>query len=104
KRSSPEIAVLCDRFAAFSPAGAEVVLSGPTGERNEYKVLPRTKVLCIANEDRDLLSQLAAALSVGARVVWPAVDRPQRLARALPPAISRSIDLGSDWKAAGFDV
>jgi len=61
-------------------------------------------VLCIANEDRDLLAQLAATLSVGARAVWPAVDRSQRLARALPPAISRSIDLVSDWKAADFDV
>jgi RHH-type proline utilization regulon transcriptional repressor/proline dehydrogenase/delta 1-pyrroline-5-carboxylate dehydrogenase len=104
KRSSPEIAALCDRFAAFSPAGAQVVLPGPTGERNEYRVLPRSRVLCIANEDRDLLAQLAATLSVGARAVWPAVDRAQRLARALPPAISRTIDLVSDWKAADFDV
>ena len=104
KRSRPELGALCDRFAAFSPAGADVVLPGPTGERNEYTVLPRSRVLCLASEDRDLLAQLAAALSVGARAVWPSSDRAQRLARAVPPAISRGIDLVSDWKSAGFDV
>jgi RHH-type proline utilization regulon transcriptional repressor/proline dehydrogenase/delta 1-pyrroline-5-carboxylate dehydrogenase len=104
KRSSPELAALCDRFAAFSPAGADVTLPGPTGERNEYRVMPRRKVLCRAHDDRDLLVQLAATLAVGARVVWHSSDRTQRLARALPPAISRSIDLVSDWKAADFDV
>ncbi len=103
-KSSPELAVLCDRFAAFSPAGADVTLPGPTGERNEYRVTPRRKVLCLAQDDRDLLVQLAATLSVGARAVWPSTDRAQRLARAVPPSISRSIDLVSDWKAADFDV
>jgi len=104
RKSSPDLAALCDRFAAFSPAGADVVLPGPTGERNEYMVLPRRKVLCLANDDRDLLAQLAATLSIGARAVWPSLDRAQRLSRALPPAIARAIDLVSDWKFADFDV
>jgi RHH-type proline utilization regulon transcriptional repressor/proline dehydrogenase/delta 1-pyrroline-5-carboxylate dehydrogenase len=104
KKSSPELEVLCDRFAAFSPAGADVVLPGPTGERNEYCVMPRRRVLCLASDDRDLLVQLAAVLSVGARAVWPSSDRAQRLARALPPVVSRAIDLVSDWKAADFDA
>ena len=40
-RSEPNLAALCDRLASLSPAGASVLLPGPTGERNSYTVLAR---------------------------------------------------------------
>jgi len=105
RNSAPELAALCDRFAAFSPAGADVQLPGPTGERNTYAVLPRREVLCFAGEDRDLMAQLAAVLAVGARAVWPASERSSRLLRAMPPTVSGAITAVENWKAkARFDA
>jgi RHH-type proline utilization regulon transcriptional repressor/proline dehydrogenase/delta 1-pyrroline-5-carboxylate dehydrogenase len=105
RSSAPEVAALCDRFAAFSPAGAAITLPGPTGERNEYTVLPRRAVLCVAGDERDLMAELAAVLAVGARAVWPASDLGTRLLRALPHPVSRAITVVENWKAkAHFDA
>ena len=99
RQSAPELALVCDRLAAFSPAGASVVLPGPTGERNSYGVLPREAVLCLADDDRDLMTQLAIVLSVGSRAVFPASDRAQRVMRMLPGEVSRSVaTIPKDWK------
>ena len=48
-----------------------MLLPGPTGERNSYTVLSREAILCLAASERDLLAQLALALALGARAVWP---------------------------------
>jgi RHH-type proline utilization regulon transcriptional repressor/proline dehydrogenase/delta 1-pyrroline-5-carboxylate dehydrogenase len=104
KASAPHLAGLCDRYAAFSPSGARLTLPGPTGERNTYAALPRDAVLCLADDDRDLMTQLAAVLAVGSRAIWPESERANRLLRALPSAAERSITTGHDWKAAHFDV
>lgn len=42
-------------------------LQGPTGEDNQYMILPRESVLSLAQTDTDQLQQLIAILSVGAR-------------------------------------
>ena len=89
--SAAELSRQCDRMAAWSPAGASVALPGPTGERNSYSALPRRTVLCVATDDRDLMSQLATVLSVGARAAWPLSDRTTRLLRLLPDEVARSI-------------
>jgi RHH-type transcriptional regulator, proline utilization regulon repressor / proline dehydrogenase / delta 1-pyrroline-5-carboxylate dehydrogenase len=89
--SAPELARVCDRLAAWSPAGANVILPGPTGERNSYSALPRRTVLCIAADDRDLLTQLATVLCVGGRAAWPVSDRASRMLRMLPEAVARLI-------------
>ena len=98
KKSAPEFAVTCDRLAAFSPAGATVALPGPTGERNSYSLLPRGAVLCLADDDRDLMTQLAVVLSVGSRAVFPSSERTQRVIRLLPEGVSRSVGtIAKDW-------
>jgi RHH-type transcriptional regulator, proline utilization regulon repressor / proline dehydrogenase / delta 1-pyrroline-5-carboxylate dehydrogenase len=48
------------------PAG-----NGPTGERNSYAILPREHVLCLAEVEGDLLTQLAAVLAVGSSAILP---------------------------------
>lgn len=40
---------------------------GPTGERNTWTLLPRERVLCIADDEQDALTQLAAVLAVGSQ-------------------------------------
>lgn len=43
------------------------IVAGPTGERNTRTLLPRERVLCIADDEQDALTQLAAVLAVGSR-------------------------------------
>lgn len=43
------------------------IAAGPTGERNTRTLLPRERVLCIADDEQDALTQLAAVLAVGGR-------------------------------------
>jgi RHH-type proline utilization regulon transcriptional repressor/proline dehydrogenase/delta 1-pyrroline-5-carboxylate dehydrogenase len=101
----PELAARCDRLAAFSPAGAKVLLPGPTGERNTYTVLPRRIVACAASDARDYLSQLAAVLAIGGRVLWPISERTRKLSAEMPAAVRDAIDL-VDWASgnAEFDL
>src|SRR6185436_7227684 len=99
----PDLAAACDRLAAFSPAGAKVVLPGPTGERNTYAVLPRRAVLCIAGDARDLLGQLAAVLATGSRAVWPHSERNRKLAGEMPATVRDAIDLvAAEWWASAI--
>jgi RHH-type proline utilization regulon transcriptional repressor/proline dehydrogenase/delta 1-pyrroline-5-carboxylate dehydrogenase len=101
---SPELASACDRLAAFSPAGARVLLPGPTGERNTYAVLPRDAVLCLASDSRDLLGQLAAVLATGSRAVWPHSERNRKLAGEMPAAVRDAIEVvAAEWWASAIE-
>ncbi|NCH83460.1 trifunctional transcriptional regulator/proline dehydrogenase/L-glutamate gamma-semialdehyde dehydrogenase [Cronobacter malonaticus] len=88
----PELKALCEHYLALSQSGVQRTLPGPTGERNTYTLLPRERVLCIADNEQDLLVQLAAATSAGSRVLW--VDEPlqRTLAKQLPAAVNAIID------------
>ena len=104
KAAQPRLALLCDRLAAFSAAGAEVALPGPTGERNTYSTRARHRILCLAHDDLDLEMQIAAALSVGARAVLPASDRATRVLRSLPAEATRAVDsVSSDISSLNVD-
>ena len=50
-------------------AGQSFELQGPTGENNQYAILPRSRVLSLAQNDVDQLHQFAAILSVGSQPV-----------------------------------
>ncbi|EKY1944555.1 trifunctional transcriptional regulator/proline dehydrogenase/L-glutamate gamma-semialdehyde dehydrogenase [Cronobacter turicensis] len=88
----PELKALCEHYLALSQSGVQRTLPGPTGERNTYTLLPRERVLCLADNEQDLLVQLAAATSAGNRVLW--VDEPlqRTLAKQLPAAVNAIID------------
>ncbi|WP_353236438.1 trifunctional transcriptional regulator/proline dehydrogenase/L-glutamate gamma-semialdehyde dehydrogenase [Diaphorobacter ruginosibacter] len=94
----------CAAHARCACSGALCILPGPTGERNEYHVLPREHVLCIAGSDDALLMQLSAVLAVGSHALWPA-SRRELLAR-LPQAVRQRIVLVHDWArdAVHFDA
>ncbi|WP_418646946.1 trifunctional transcriptional regulator/proline dehydrogenase/L-glutamate gamma-semialdehyde dehydrogenase [Thauera butanivorans] len=94
-------------FAAPMPffSGAQYELPGPTGERNVYRVLPREAVLCLAEDEAELLAQLAAVLAVGSRAVW-LEDKASATAlhRRLPPAVQQHVVLAETFAAAQFDA
>lgn len=63
----PELQALCTQYGELAQAGTQRLLPGPTGERNTRTLLPRERVLCIADDEQDALTQLAAVLAVGSQ-------------------------------------
>ncbi|MCP1415790.1 RHH-type proline utilization regulon transcriptional repressor/proline dehydrogenase/delta 1-pyrroline-5-carboxylate dehydrogenase [Pseudomonas laurylsulfativorans] len=92
-----DLSTLCVQFAAQSQSGITRVLAGPTGERNSYAILPREHVLCLAEVEGDLLTQLAAVLAVGGSAVWPEGELTKALFARLPKDIQARIKLVADW-------
>ena len=70
EQKEPAIAALFARYRVQAQSYTSHLLSGPTGERNSYTLLPRACVLGLGEERLDLLAQLAASLAVGSRVLW----------------------------------
>ena len=95
------LAQVCDDLARRAPDARWRALPGPTGEANLYATLAREAVLCLApvgaDGDADRLAQLAAALTVGSRAVWPADA--QALRESLPSAVKECVLLAQDWQA-----
>ncbi|MDH4585389.1 trifunctional transcriptional regulator/proline dehydrogenase/L-glutamate gamma-semialdehyde dehydrogenase [Pseudomonas sp. BN415] len=104
KQKEPAIAALFAQYRALSRSYSTHLLTGPTGERNSYSLLPRERVLNLAEERTDLLAQLAASLAVGSRAVWP--DSQRALRAELPAAVQQRIDSIADWTCheAAFDA
>ena len=103
-RNNLPLAHACAQYAAASPAGLQATLSGPTGERNVYRVQARARVLCLTGEhpsaEADALTQLAAVLAVGGHAVWP--QRQQALHARLPVEVQSQVML--EDPAAGLPV
>jgi RHH-type proline utilization regulon transcriptional repressor/proline dehydrogenase/delta 1-pyrroline-5-carboxylate dehydrogenase len=85
----------CARGSACNPAGLQAELTGPTGERNAYQVMGRSHIACwVGSQDNwqdDLLAQLAAVLTVGARALVQA--KAKAFVTTLPEAVHASIEL-----------
>ncbi|MEY4414483.1 MAG: trifunctional transcriptional regulator/proline dehydrogenase/L-glutamate gamma-semialdehyde [Pseudomonadota bacterium] len=94
----------CRALAARAPSTEGVTLTGPTGERNVWRLAPREAVLGLADTERDRLLQLAATLAVGSRAVWPI--EAEALHGRLPDAVRQQVTLVLDWTvpAARFDA
>jgi len=92
-----ELGALCVQFAAQSQSGVTRTLAGPTGERNSYAILPREHVLCLAQDEGDLLTQLAAVLAVGGSAVWPEGEPGKALYARLPKDVQARIQRVADW-------
>ena len=71
-------------------------LPGPTGERNTYRLAPRSAVLCLAASRADLLTQLDAVRAVGSHAIWPAAALP--LLQSLPADAQYGVSLAQDWR------
>lgn len=96
-KEEPAVAALFQQYGELSQSYTSHVLTGPTGERNTYTLLPRERVLCLAEERGDLLAQLAATLAVGSHALLP--ERQRELLAALPKEVQKRIATVADWTA-----
>ena len=94
-KAKPELAALCAHYAELGQGGTVRLLPGPTGERNTFALLPRERVLCLADNEEDALIQLAAVTAVGSRVLWSDDELHHGLARQLPAAVQTRIDFAA---------
>ncbi|MDR9892259.1 trifunctional transcriptional regulator/proline dehydrogenase/L-glutamate gamma-semialdehyde dehydrogenase [Pseudenterobacter timonensis] len=89
----PALRALCEEYGQQAQAGTQRVLPGPTGERNTWTLMPRERVLCVADNEQDCLIQLAAAMATGCEVLWPEDGLHRDLLKKLPQAVSSRIRL-----------
>ncbi|RYF57083.1 MAG: aldehyde dehydrogenase family protein, partial [Comamonadaceae bacterium] len=99
--SEVQLLARCHRLARALGEQTAWALTGPTGERNVYALLPREATLCLADNEQALLLQLGAVLLVGSRAVWPLQPITQALRARLPAEVQTHIDLSADWSAPG---
>ncbi|AOG25302.1 trifunctional transcriptional regulator/proline dehydrogenase/L-glutamate gamma-semialdehyde dehydrogenase [Acidovorax sp. RAC01] len=93
------LAATCQRFAADTQSGTARTLPGPTGERNVYTLAPRQHVLCLAQEERDLMVQTAAVLATGGTALWP--GERAALRSRLPVAVQAQVTLQDNVLESG---
>ena len=103
-KDKPELSTVCQRYSELTQAGTVRLLPGPTGERNTFTLLPRERVLCVADSEQDALVQLAAVTSVGSRVLWQDDELHRKLLKSLPKAVQDRIDLAQDALNGKFDA
>ena len=61
-------------YAAATPVGLDIELTGPVGERNAYQTMPRGRVLCMAADRHEALRQITAALATGNKAVVAGIE------------------------------
>jgi len=94
------VGAACQHFARLVPSSMQQDLPGPTGEKNIYSVTARAAVLCLAQDPKDLLVQLAAVLAVGGRAIWP--QQAWELMNRLPDAVQACIAIATDPLSAAI--
>ncbi|MFG0379447.1 trifunctional transcriptional regulator/proline dehydrogenase/L-glutamate gamma-semialdehyde dehydrogenase [Pseudomonas sp. zbq_18] len=103
-KQEPTVATLFEQYLGLTQSYSSHLLTGPTGERNSYTLLPRERVLGLADERSDLLAQLAATLAVGSHALW--LESQRALYAELPKEVQKRIELVADWSTvdAEFDA
>ncbi|WP_068829329.1 trifunctional transcriptional regulator/proline dehydrogenase/L-glutamate gamma-semialdehyde dehydrogenase [Pseudomonas sp. BMS12] len=103
-KQEPAAAALFEQYLELTQSYSSYLLTGPTGERNSYTLLPRERVLGLADERSDLLAQLAATLAVGSHALW--LESQRALYAELPKEVQKRIELVADWSTvdAEFDA
>nr|WP_154324823.1 trifunctional transcriptional regulator/proline dehydrogenase/L-glutamate gamma-semialdehyde dehydrogenase [Pantoea sp. 201603H] len=95
-KENHKLAEICHRYGELAQTGILRLLPGPTGERNTFALLPRERVLCLADNETDILIQLAAVTSAGSRALWQDDELHRSLFSALPGAVQGRIDFSRE--------
>lgn len=103
KDTHPRLHKLCQQYINNNISYCTLLLPGPTGERNSYSLLPRERILCLAEQDEDILCQLAAVIISGCRILWPQDQSHQLLFSTLPSAVTDYIDRAENVFSEHFD-
>ncbi|BAC24580.1 putA [Wigglesworthia glossinidia endosymbiont of Glossina brevipalpis] len=102
----PDLEKYCNYFISQSQSGSSRVLQGPTGEKNTYLLLPRERILCLSNDENDLLIQLAAVTSIGGKAILSHNPITQKIFSILPQSVLKNVILIPNWKREDsmFDI
>lgn len=73
--------------------GRKWLLSGPTGEENSYNLVPRGAVLCLADNQINLLLHTLACLNSANCALWPETEANRSLYTQLPDEIKKNVQL-----------
>ena len=104
QHNNHDLVAACVTYRDTTVSNRIALLPGPTGERNTYQLLPRSRVLCIAKLDSDRLIQLAAVTTCGSRVLWPDDQEHRQLFASLPDAVRNGIDLSPQAISESYDA
>ncbi len=86
-------------------AGHHYELRGPTGESNQYVVLPRKRVLSLAEQEQDQIQQLAAIFAVGSQPVVLAENTfVLKYLSKMPKEIEQRFAVIQNIESADFDA
>lgn len=86
-------------------SGQSFQLPGPTGEHNQYLVLPRHAVLSLAEEEQDQLQQLLAIFSIGSRAVLLSQNTfLLKYQHSMPKSVAERIQVITELTAGKFDA
>jgi RHH-type transcriptional regulator, proline utilization regulon repressor / proline dehydrogenase / delta 1-pyrroline-5-carboxylate dehydrogenase len=99
----PRVATLGDGYAHASLLNTEMVLPGPTGERNTLRFAPRGTVLCFASHVDVLLNQLAACFATGNRVVMTSLTA-ALLPAGLPDNVRAAVNVTEEKSLAAANL
>ncbi|WWO97204.1 MAG: trifunctional transcriptional regulator/proline dehydrogenase/L-glutamate gamma-semialdehyde dehydrogenase [Candidatus Dasytiphilus stammeri] len=91
KNNFNQLAKISKKFQKLSLCGTTFLLKGPTGELNNYSLLPRNRILCLASNEYDILLQLAAVTSTGGRIVWIKDKIHQKIYQEIPQEVRNII-------------
>jgi RHH-type proline utilization regulon transcriptional repressor/proline dehydrogenase/delta 1-pyrroline-5-carboxylate dehydrogenase len=91
-------------YLEASPVGMDMLLPGPVGEENRLRILPRGRVLGIADTVFEALHQCGAALATGNRLVLTGSQGLASLGKLLPASLQPQIEYVGDWESASFDA
>ncbi|CAM5393217.1 Bifunctional protein PutA OS=Eoetvoesiella caeni OX=645616 GN=DFR37_103212 PE=3 SV=1 [Eoetvoesiella caeni] len=82
--------------SGFGQEGSELLLPGPVGESNVYRLMPRGTVLCLARTELGAQAQLAACLAAGNRALFVRNEASAALAAFTPSGQRDSIELAPE--------
>ncbi|HCM31336.1 MAG TPA: trifunctional transcriptional regulator/proline dehydrogenase/L-glutamate gamma-semialdehyde dehydrogenase, partial [Acinetobacter radioresistens] len=86
-------------------AGKVFELQGPTGESNQYAVLPRKRTLSLAESEQEQIAQLIAIFSVGSQpVLLKGNNFYQKHAAKLPEVIRQQFHIIENIQTGDFDA
>jgi RHH-type proline utilization regulon transcriptional repressor/proline dehydrogenase/delta 1-pyrroline-5-carboxylate dehydrogenase len=104
ERAAGPLAAAAQSLAMRAPSPQAVVLAGPTGERNTWRLVPRQRVLCFGSTRETLLLELAIVLAAGSEVAWLDDARARELRASLPGVVQAAIVLVADVATAPVDA
>ena len=80
-------------------------LPGPTGEDNQYTVLPRSRVLCLADNEEQLLNQFATIFAIDSQVVILENNVVAlKLMQSLPENLRKRLHMAKDVETGDFEA